>query len=85
MSPTQLVVTRGESATLIFVIATDSDGAMWNNRNVRFYFTDRSGEQYPITSGFRDSMPDFPQHYIYTIPIVDLSDAGVYTVSTPSM
>ena len=85
VSQTQLVVTRGESATLIFLIATDSDGATWNNMDVKFYFTDKSGEQYPIISGFRISRPDFPQSYIYTIPIVDLSDAGVYTASAPSM
>lgn len=85
MSLTQLVATRGESAALIFLIATDSDGATWNNRDVRFYFTDRSGELYPITSGFRDSRPDFPQYFVYNIPIVDLSNAGVYTASAPSM
>ena len=85
MSPTQIIITEGESATLIFLIATDSDGATWNNEAVTFSFTNRSGVEYFINSNFQDSTPDFPQFYMYTIPRVELSHAGIYTASAPSM
>ena len=85
VSPNQLVVTRGEPVTLVFLIAADSNGATWNNEAARFSFTDRSGLEYSIDSRFQDSRPEFPQYFIYTIPSVDLSHAGLYTASAPSM
>ena len=85
MSPSQLTVTEGESATLIFLIATDSDGATWNNEAVMFSFTNRSGVEYSINSNFQDSDPDFPQYFIYTISKAEVSNAGIYTASAPSM
>ena len=85
VSPAQLIVIEGESTTFVFLIATNSDGATWNNRAVTFSFTNRSGVVYSINSNFRNSNPDFPQFFVYTIPKVELSHAGIYTASAPSM
>ena len=85
MSPPQLIVTEGEPATLVFLIAADSDGATWNNRAVRFSFTNRSGVQYSINSNVQNSNPDFPQYFVYTVPKVQISHAGIYTAFAPSM
>ena len=85
VSPPQLIVTEGEPVTLVFLIATDSDGATWNNRAVTFLFTNRSGVEYSVNFNFQNSNPDFPQYFLYTIPKVELSHAGVYTAFAPSM
>lgn len=85
VSHNQLSITAGESVTLIFIVATDSDGTSWNNEGVTFTFTNRSGVESSVIPDFRDSNPNFPQYYIYTIQSVDLSHAGVYTASAPSM
>lgn len=85
VSPSQLTVTEGEPVTLIFLIATDSDGATWNNDAVTFSFTNRSGVEYSINSNFQASDPDFPQYFTYSIPKVELTHAGIYTASAPSM
>ena len=85
VSPTQLIVTEGESTTLIFLVATDSDGTTWNNDAVTFSFTNRSGVDFIINPNFQDSNPDFPQYYMYTISRVELSHAGRYTASLSSM
>ena len=85
VSPSQLIVAEGESVILVFLVATDSDGATWNNRAVTFSFTNRSGVEYSINSNFQNSNPDFPQYFVYTIPTVELSHAGIYSAFAPSM
>ena len=84
VSPNNHVVDEGESATLAFLIARDSNGAVWSNDGTMFSFTNRSGVEYSLESSFQNSIPDFPQYFIYTIPSVRLSDAGIYTALVPS-
>ena len=85
VSPSNLVVTEGDSVTLIFQIAVDSDGATWTNNGVSFSFTNRFSEiQTSLDSSFTNSRVDFPHYFVYTIKRVGLSNAGLYQASAPS-
>ena len=83
VSPIQSIATEGDSVTLTFLAAVDSDGSSWNNKIVTFSFTNRKGVAFPLQSNFEDSNPQFPQHFEYIIPRVDISHAGTYTASAP--
>ena len=86
LSPTQLSVTAGDSVTLEFSAAVDSNGLTWNRDRVNFTFTNQNGGEFSINnSDFRVADQNYPHNFIYTIERVNRAHAGMYTAAASSM
>lgn len=83
MSPRELSVTAGESVTLGFSVAVNSNGLTWGTDRVNFKFNSIRGEESSVNFTVIDQ--NFPHNFIYVIERVDRSHAGVYTVTASSM
>ena len=85
VSPRQLSVTAGESVTLEFSAAVDSNGLTWSREDVNFTFTDLSGVVTSVNSTFLIADQNFPHNFFYMIERVNRSHDGVYTATASSM
>ena len=83
VSPRQLSVTAGESVTLEFSVAVDSNGLTWSRDQVTFTFNSAIGEESLIN--FIAANENFPHNFTYVIERANRSHAGVYTAIASSM
>ena len=85
MSPEELSVTAGESVTLKFSAAVNSNGLTWSRDEVNFTFTSSvSGEETMINTNFQIADRNFPHTFVYVIERVGREHAGVYTAAASS-
>ena len=83
VSPRTLSVIAGESVTLEFTVALNSNGVTSNNNEVSFTFVNLNGV--PEIVNFHTSNPVYPQNYVYIVERVNQTHAGVYAAQAPSM
>ena len=83
MSPRVLSVTAGDSVTLEFSVAVDSNGLTWSRDRVNFTFNSTRGEESVVS--FTAADENFPHNFIYVIEKADRSHAGEYTAMASSM
>lgn len=75
------MVNSGDSVTLLFYVAVNSDGNQWSTSMVSFSFTTSQGEVIPVAFTADDS--NFPQHYSLLIESAEGSLAGIYKAMAP--
>ena len=83
LSPTQLSVTAGDSVTLEFSAAVDSNGLTWNRDGVTFTFNNTRGEESLVN--FQATDQNFPHNFVYVIEKVNRTHAGMYTATASCM
>ena len=74
----------GDSVTLEFTVALNSNGVTTNTDDVVFTFSNFNGDQPVTISSFEIADRDLPHNFVYTIEKVNPSHAGVYTTRAPS-
>ena len=74
-----LLVVEGDSVTIEFKVAVDSDGHTWKDPYLEF------ASDLTTRLNFRDCYPKLPQHYCHTIERVDRTHEGIYTAKAESM
>ena len=84
VSPREISVVAGDSVTLEFAVALNSDGVARNTDDVIFTFTDFNGNQPTMLSSFISFNENLPHNFVYTVEKVNGSHAGVYRASAPS-